>query len=152
MALRSLEHFNVQPLLDDGTIDKTRSISIEATSALRAGEAALGRPLALEGKSARAVVWRLTEAFVALSVRGDDRQVRAPQQEAIVPVRHTDARKLGLSLHSVLHNAAQCGDTQRAPHKIVLGEKHQRYALSPAETKTSQLRALVNGARAPFRV
>jgi hypothetical protein len=68
MALRALEHFNVQPLLDDGTIDKTRNISVEATSVLRAGEAALGRPLALKGKSARAVVWRLTEAFVAHSV------------------------------------------------------------------------------------
>ncbi|OEO31038.1 hypothetical protein VW23_018285 [Devosia insulae DS-56] len=55
-------------MLDDGTVDKTRNFNIEATSALKAGEAALGQPLALEGKSVRAIVWRLTAGFVPLRV------------------------------------------------------------------------------------
>ncbi|WP_156342802.1 hypothetical protein [Devosia sp. A16] len=63
-----LEHYFVQPVLDDGTVDKTRSVTIEAPSALKAGEAALERPLSLEGKLARAVVWRLTAGFVPHSV------------------------------------------------------------------------------------
>ena len=63
-----LEHFNVQPVLDDGTVDKTRNVTIEATSPLKAGETALGQPLALEGKSVRAIVWRLTAGFVPLRV------------------------------------------------------------------------------------
>jgi hypothetical protein len=66
--LGPLEHFNVQPVLNDGTIDKTRNITIEATSALKAGEAVLGQPLALEGRSARAIVWRLSAGFVPLRV------------------------------------------------------------------------------------
>lgn len=63
-----LEHFNVQPVLDDGTVDKTRNVTVEATSPLKAGEAAFGQPLALEGKSVRAIVWRLTAGFVPLRV------------------------------------------------------------------------------------
>lgn len=68
IALGPLEHFNVQPVLDDGTIDKTRNVTVEATSPLKAGEAALGQPLALEGKPVRAIVWRLTAGFVPLRV------------------------------------------------------------------------------------
>ncbi len=63
-----LEHYFVQPVRDDGTVDKTRNVNIEATSALKAGEAALERPLSLEGKLARAVVWRLTAGFVPHSI------------------------------------------------------------------------------------
>jgi len=53
---------------DDGTVDTTRNVTIEATSSLRAGESALGRLLSLEGGLARAVVWRLTAGFVPHSV------------------------------------------------------------------------------------
>jgi hypothetical protein len=45
-----------------------RNVTVEATSPLKAGEVALGQPLALEGKSVRAIVWRLTAGFVPLRV------------------------------------------------------------------------------------
>jgi len=58
--LGPLEHFNVQPVLDDGTVDKTRNFTIEVTGPLKAGGAAPGR-------SVRAVR-RLTAGFVPLHV------------------------------------------------------------------------------------
>lgn len=67
-TLGPLKHFNVQPVLDDGSVDKTRNFTIEASSALKAGEATLRQPLALEGKSVRVTVRRLIAGFVPLRV------------------------------------------------------------------------------------
>jgi hypothetical protein len=67
--LGPLQHFSVQRINEDGSVDKSGVIAIEAPSALKAGEAALGRRLALHGssKNAKAVVWRLTAGLEAIS-------------------------------------------------------------------------------------
>ena len=59
-----LEHYFVQPVLDEGTVDTTRDAAIVANSALKAGEAALERPLLLEDGLAAAVGRRLTGGLV----------------------------------------------------------------------------------------
>lgn len=45
-------------------MDKRNSVSIEAPRALKAGEIALGQPLSSDGKTAKAIVWRLTAGYV----------------------------------------------------------------------------------------
>jgi hypothetical protein len=73
-----LQYFTVQPVNDDGSVDNSRLVSLEATSPLKAGEAAMGRRLLLKGPSerARAIVWRLTTDLVAVSVLLYDRDDR----------------------------------------------------------------------------
>lgn len=76
--MTTFEHYTVQPILDDGTVDKSNSRTIEATSPLKAGEEALGCALSLDGRRAKALVWRLTTGYVPFSVTLYDRRPASP--------------------------------------------------------------------------
>lgn len=66
--LEALEYYSVQPILDDGTIDKTNTRNVAAASPLKAAEEATGLSLALVGSRARALVWRMTAGYVPVTI------------------------------------------------------------------------------------
>ena len=68
IRLEALEYYSVQPILDDGTIDKTNTRNVAASSPLKAAEEAIGLPLALVGSRARALVWRMTAGYVPATI------------------------------------------------------------------------------------
>lgn len=63
-----LQHFSVQWLSDTGEPDNSSLAHVEATSAIAAGEAVTGEPLAVHGTEKRVIVWRLSEDLSPVAV------------------------------------------------------------------------------------
>jgi hypothetical protein len=78
IKLATLEHYSVQLLLDDGTVDNDGAHTVEANSPLAAGEEATGVPLSLHGSRPRAIVRWMSSAYVAFMVTLYDPQAPPP--------------------------------------------------------------------------
>jgi hypothetical protein len=66
-----LEHYSVERVGGNDAPQAATFVHVSASSALQAGELALGTRLSLTGRaeSLRAIVWHLTDSFTAISVR-----------------------------------------------------------------------------------